>query len=132
MAFNPKQKILVVDDMNTMRKIIKNMLVKMGCTNITEADDGLPAWEMLENAHEAGTPFQFVLSDWNMPGMTGLDLLIKIREDERFQKLPFLMITAEGEQGNVITAVKAGVSNFIVKPFNNVTFKQKIEKIFGK
>ena len=131
MAFNPKQKILIVDDMGTMRKIIKNMLTKMGCNDLTEAEDGTPAWEMLQQAHEAGQPFEFVVSDWNMPQMTGLDLLKHIRDDERFNSLPFLMITAEAEQSNVVIAVKAGVSNFIVKPFSIVTLKEKIDKIFG-
>lgn len=130
MAFDPKQKILVVDDMNTMRKVIKNMLVKMGCNNISEANDGIPAWKMIQEAAERGEPFQFILSDWNMPGMTGLDLLKTVRADERFKSTPFLMVTAEGEQANVVTAVKAGVSNFIVKPFNNKTLLEKIEKIF--
>lgn len=131
MAFNPKQKILVVDDMGTMRKIIKNMLTKMGCDNLTEAEDGAPAWDMLQQAHEAGIPFDFVVSDWNMPQLSGLDLLKNIRADERFKTLPFLMITAEAEQANVVIAVKAGVSNFIVKPFSIVTLKEKIDKIFG-
>jgi len=130
MAFDPKQKILVVDDMMTMRKIVKNMLKKMGCADIHEAVDGIPAWEMLEKAHTEGQPFQFILSDWNMPGMTGLDLLKKIRADERFAKLPFLMVTAEGEQKDVVTAVKAGVSNFVVKPFNEKTLVEKINKVF--
>ena len=131
MAFDPKQKILVVDDMGTMRKIIKNMLTKMGCDNLTEAEDGAPAWQMLQDAHEAGQPFDFVVSDWNMPQLSGLDLLKNIREDERFATLPFLMITAEAEQSNVVIAVKAGVSNFIVKPFSIATLKEKIDKIFG-
>ncbi|MCT4642993.1 MAG: response regulator [Bacteriovoracaceae bacterium] len=131
MAFNPNSKLLVVDDMTTMRKIIINMLKKMGCSNIEEANDGLPAWDMIQKAHEAGIPYDFILSDWNMPGLTGFDLLKKVRADERFKKLPFLMITAEGEQANVIAAVKAGVSNFVVKPFNIITLQQKIEKIFG-
>lgn len=130
MAFNPDQKILIIDDMSTMRKIIKNMLGKMGCDKLDEADDGLPAWDMIEKAHEAGQPYEFIVSDWNMPGLTGLDLLKKLRADERFKKLPFLMITAEAEQSNVIIAVKAGVSNFIVKPFSIVTLKEKIDKIF--
>ena len=130
MALNPKSKILVVDDMGTMRKIIKNMLTKMGCSNLTEADDGLPAWDMIQAANEQGQPFDFIVSDWNMPGMTGLDLLKNIRADERFKKLPFLMITAEAEQANVVIAVKAGVSNFIVKPFSIITLKEKIDKIF--
>lgn len=130
MAFDPKQKILVVDDMGTMRKIIKNMLTKMGCNNIHEADDGAPAWQMIQDAHEQNQPFQFIVSDWNMPKMTGLDLLKNLREDERFKTLPFLMITAEAEQSNVVVAVKAGVSNFIVKPFSIITLKEKIDKIF--
>ncbi len=130
MAFDPKQKILIIDDMNTMRKIIKNMLGKMGCVDIHEADDGAPAWEMIQQAHESGQPFQFIVSDWNMPGMSGLDLLKNLRADERFKSLPFLMVTAEAEQANVIIAVKAGVSNFIVKPFSIVTLKEKIDKIF--
>lgn len=130
MAFNPKQKILIVDDMSTMRKIIKNMLGKMGCSDLHEADDGAPAWDMIQSAHESGMPFQFIVSDWNMPQMTGLDLLKNIRSDERFKALPFLMVTAEAEQSNVVVAVKAGVSNFVVKPFSIVTLKEKIDKIF--
>jgi len=130
MAFDPTQKILIVDDMSTMRKIIKNMLSKMGCTDLHEADDGKPAWEMIQSAHESDQPFQFIVSDWNMPVMTGLDLLKNLKESEHFKKLPFLMITAEAEQANVIIAVKAGVSNFIVKPFSIVTLKEKIDKVF--
>jgi two-component system chemotaxis response regulator CheY len=132
MAFNPKQKILIVDDMNTMRKIIKGMLQKMGCDNLTEADDGIPAWKMIQDAHAAGVPYQFVISDWNMPGMTGLDLLKNVRSKEEFKTLPFMMVTAEAEQANVVVAVKAGVSNYIIKPFNPDTLKTKIDKIFGK
>lgn len=131
MAFDPSIKILIVDDMSTMRKIIRNMLGKMGCDNLTEADDGAPAWEMIQQAHEAGDPYQFIVSDWNMPQLTGLELLKNIRADERFKKLPFLMVTAEAEQSNVITAVKAGVSNFVVKPFSIVSLKEKIDKIFA-
>lgn len=130
MGLDPTWKILIVDDMGTMRKIIKNMLKKMGCDNLHEADDGLPAWEEIQKNHEAGTPYQFIVSDWNMPGMTGLDLLKNIRADERFSTLPFLMVTAEAEQANVVIAVKAGVSNFVVKPFSIITLKEKIDKIF--
>ncbi len=131
MAFDPKTKILIVDDMNTMRKIVKSMMVKLGCTDIHEADDGIPAWEMVQNASAQGKPFGLILSDWNMPGMTGLDFLKKIRSDEKVKKTPFLMITAEGEQGNVLIAVKAGVSNFVVKPFSQQVLEEKIKKIFG-
>jgi len=118
--------------MNTMRKIIKGMLQKMGCDNLTEANDGIPAWQMIQDAHANGVPFDFIISDWNMPGMTGLDLLKHVREKEQFKALPFLMVTAEAEQANVVVAVKAGVSNYIIKPFNPETLKTKIDKIFGK
>jgi two-component system chemotaxis response regulator CheY len=131
MAFDPKTKILIVDDMNTMRKIVKSMMLKLGCSDITEADDGIPAWELIINAQAMGKPFGLVLSDWNMPGMNGLDLLKKVRADEKVKKTPFLMITAEGEQGNVLIAVKAGVSNFVVKPFSQQVLEEKIKKIFG-
>ncbi len=131
MAFDPKTKILIVDDMNTMRKIVKSMMLKIGCSDITEASDGIPAWELIINAQAMGKPFGLVLCDWNMPGMTGLDLLKKVRADEKLKKTPFLMITAEGEQGNVLIAVKAGVSNFVVKPFSQNVLEEKIKKIFG-
>lgn len=131
MAIDLNHKILIVDDMSTMRKIIKGMMTKIGFKDLSEAEDGIPAWKMINEAHDSGKPFQFIMSDWNMPGMTGLDLLKKLREDEKFKKIPFLMITAEGEQANVIIAVKAGVSNFIIKPFTPVTLEEKIKKIFG-
>jgi two-component system chemotaxis response regulator CheY len=130
MAFDVNQKILIVDDMSTMRKIIKNMLKKMGCEDLHEADDGAPAWEMIQEAYKSDAPFQFIVSDWNMPGMTGLDLLKNIRASAEFKDLPFLMITAEAEQSNVVLAVKSGVSNFVVKPFNAETLTMKINKIF--
>jgi two-component system chemotaxis response regulator CheY len=123
-------KILVVDDMATMRKIVRNMLTQMGFTNVSEAEDGIPAWEMIQEAQKTGQPFEFIVSDWNMPGMSGLDLLKNLRSNDQFKKLPFLMVTAEAEQSNVITAVKAGVSNFVVKPFSQTTLQEKIAKIF--
>ena len=130
MALSPDSKILVVDDMATMRKIIKNMLVNLGYKKIVEADDGIPAWNMISDSQELGEGFDFIVSDWNMPGMTGIDLLKKIRADERFARLPFLIVTAEAEQANVVIAVKAGVSNFVCKPFSVQVLKEKIEKIF--
>lgn len=132
MALKANMKILVIDDMATMRKIIKNMLGQIGFTNIQEADDGATAWPIIEKAREVGEPFEFIVSDWNMPQMTGLDLLKKMRAMEEYKKLPFLMITAEAEQGNVVIAVKAGVSNFIVKPFSAQVLIEKIDKIFNK
>lgn len=130
MALKSDMKILVIDDMATMRKIIKNMLQQIGFKNITEADDGATAWPMIQEALGSPEPYEFIVSDWNMPQMSGLDLLKKVRETEELKKLPFLMITAEAEQGNVVIAVKAGVSNFIVKPFSAAVLKEKIEKIF--
>ena len=132
MGLKTDMKVLVIDDMSTMRKIIKNMMRKIGFTDITEADDGSTAWPKIEEAHTNGVPFEFIVSDWNMPQMSGLDLIKKMRADERFKQTPFLMITAEAEQGNVVIAVKAGVSNFIVKPFNEAVLKDKIAKIFNK
>lgn len=131
MTLKANMKILVVDDMATMRKIIKNMLNKIGFTNIVEADDGATALPQIDSAIELGEPFEFVISDWNMPNMSGLDFLKKLRAREDTKKLPFLMITAEAEQSNVITAVQAGVSNYIVKPFSAQTLKEKIDKIFN-
>ena len=130
MAMKADIKILVVDDMSTMRKIIKNMLSQIGFTNITEADDGATAWPLIQGAIQEGKPYEFIVSDWNMPQMSGLDLLKNVRSTEGLEKLPFLMITAEAEQGNVVIAVKAGVSNFIVKPFSAAVLKEKIDKIF--
>ncbi len=130
MALSAKMKILVVDDMSTMRKIIKNMLSQMGFKNLHEADDGATAWPKIQDALEIKDPFQFIVSDWNMPNMSGLELLENIRGDDNFKHLPFLMVTAEGEQKNVIIAVKAGVSNFVVKPFSAQVLKEKIDKIF--
>ena len=130
MAMKADIKILVVDDMSTMRKIIKNMLSQIGFTNITEADDGATAWPLIQGAIQEGVPYEFIVSDWNMPQMSGLDLLKNVRSTPGLEKLPFLMITAEAEQGNVVIAVKAGVSNFIVKPFSAAVLKEKIEKIF--
>lgn len=130
MAIKADIKILIVDDMSTMRKIIKNMLSQIGFTNITEADDGANAWPLIQGAIKEGKPFEFIVSDWNMPQMSGLDLLKHVRETPGLEKLPFLMITAEAEQGNVVIAVKAGVSNFIIKPFSAQVLKEKIDKIF--
>lgn len=132
MALKADMKIIVVDDMATMRKIIKNMLTQIGFTNIQEADDGATAWPLINQAKENGEPFEFILSDWNMPQLSGLELLKKVRTTPELEKTPFLMITAESEQGNVVVAVKAGVSNFIVKPFSAQVLKEKIDKIFNK
>jgi two-component system chemotaxis response regulator CheY len=119
--------ILVVDDFSTMRRIIKNILRQLGFSNIHEADDGTTAWETLNK-----TKIDFVISDWNMPNMPGIELLRKVRGSEEFANLPFLMVTAEAQQENIIEAVQAKVSNYIVKPFTAETLGQKIDKIFDK
>jgi two-component system chemotaxis response regulator CheY len=127
MALNTNMRLLVVDDFSTMRRIIKNILRQLGFNNIDEADDGTTAWEVINKGG-----IDFVISDWNMPTMTGIDLLRKVRASEEFHDLPFLMVTAEAQQENVIEAVQAKVSNYIVKPFTAETLKQKIDKIFEK
>ncbi len=125
MPYNPEMRVLVVDDFSTMRRIIKNILRQLGFTNVVEADDGTTAWEVLNK-----DKIDFIVSDWNMPKMTGIELLRKVRSSEEFADIPFLMVTAEAQQENIIEAVQAKVSNYIVKPFTAETMKQKIEKIF--
>ena len=127
MAANKEMRILVVDDFSTMRRIIKNILRQLGFNNILEADDGSTAWETLNK-----DKIDFIISDWNMPKMTGIDLLRKVRASEEFADVPFLMVTAEAQQENIIEAVQAKVSNYIVKPFTAETLGQKIDKIFDK
>lgn len=123
--FRPDLKILVVDDFPTMRKIVKTLLQQNGFKNFTEAEDGEEAYKILST--EDG--FEFVVSDWNMPKMTGLELLKTVRADAKLKHLPFLMVTAEAEKENIIEAVKAGVSNYIVKPFTAQTLKEKLDRI---
>lgn len=121
--------VLVVDDMLTMRKLVSKALKGIGFTAITEAADGNLAWEALE---AADPKIGLIVSDWNMPNCTGLDFLKKIREDDRFKALPFLMVTAEAEKSQIIEAVKAGVSNYVVKPFSPATLKEKLETMHAK
>ena len=127
MAADLNMRILVVDDFSTMRKIIKNILRQLGFTNVIEADDGSTGWEALNREN-----VDFIISDWNMPKMSGIEFLRKVRASEEYAELPFLMVTAEAQQENIIEAVQAKVSNYIVKPFTPETLDQKIQKIFGK
>lgn len=120
-------KILVVDDFSTMRRIVKNILQQLGFTNVDEAEDGKVALGKLRN-----NAFDFVISDWNMPNMMGIDLLREVRGDPNLKQLPFLMVTAESQKENVIEAVQAGVSNYIVKPFTADTLETKLEAIFKR
>ena len=117
-------KFLVVDDFSTMRRIIKNLLIDLGYQNVTEADDGQTALPVLQ----AGN-FDFLITDWNMPGMPGLDLLKAVRADAKLAKMPVLMLTAEAKREQIIEAAQAGVNGYVIKPFTAVTLKEKIDKI---
>ena len=122
-----KMKILIVDDFSTMRRIIKNLLRDLGYTNTQEADDGLTALPMLK-----GGNFDFLVTDWNMPGMQGIDLLKEVRADAKLASLPVLMVTAEQKREQIVEAAQAGVNGYIVKPFTAQTLKEKIDKIFER
>jgi two-component system chemotaxis response regulator CheY len=126
MAMKPEMKILVVDDMSTMRRIVKNILKELGFANIDEAENGSEALTKLKEH-----PFDLVISDWNMPVMAGIELLRNIRADDGLKHIPVLMVTAEAQKENLMEAIQAGVSNYIVKPFTAETIKQKLEKIFA-
>jgi two-component system, chemotaxis family, chemotaxis protein CheY len=122
-----KMKILVVDDFSTMRRIVKNVLKQLGFDNIEEAEDGVQALAKLKSGG-----FSFMVSDWNMPNMDGLVLLKTIRTDPELKELPVLMVTAEAEKHMVVTAIQAGVNNYVVKPFTAEIFKEKMDRIFEK
>ncbi|MEJ2668787.1 MAG: chemotaxis response regulator CheY [Gammaproteobacteria bacterium] len=120
-------KILIVDDFSTMRRIIKNLLRDLGFTNTDEADDGQSALPMLQTGR-----FDFLVTDWNMPGMTGIDLLKAVRAESKIATLPVLMVTAEAKREQIIEAAQAGVNGYVVKPFTAAVLKEKIEKIFER
>lgn len=124
---NKDMKILIVDDFSTMRRIIKNLLRDLGYTNTSEADDGLTALPLLQNGK-----FDFLVTDWNMPGMQGIDLLKAVRADGNLSGLPVLMVTAESKRDQIVEAAQAGVSGYVVKPFTAATLKEKIDKIFER
>ena len=117
---------LVVDDFSTMRRIIKNLLHDLGYHNVTEADDGTTALPLLKDGN-----FDFLITDWNMPGMPGLELLKQVRADARLAKLPVLMFTAEAKREQIVEAAQAGVSGYVIKPFTAATLKEKIDKILA-
>ncbi len=120
-------KILIVDDFSTMRRIIKNLLRDLGFNNTDEADDGNTALPKLQNGD-----FDFLVTDWNMPGMQGIDLLKAVRADPKLANLPVLMVTAEAKKEQIVAAAQAGVNGYIVKPFTAATLKEKIDKIFER
>jgi len=124
---NKNMRILIVDDFSTMRRIIKNLLNDLGYTNTAEAEDGNSALTALSQGS-----FEFVVTDWNMPGMTGIELLKAIRADDRFKTLPVLMVTAEAKREQIIEAAQNGVNGYIIKPFTAQTLEEKLGKIFER
>ena len=127
MSLNKNMRVMIVDDYNTMLRILRNLLRQLDINNVEEATDGEKALDLMRR-----TQFDLVISDWNMAPMTGLDLLRAVRADEKLRRIPFIMVTAESKTENVITAKQAGVSNYIVKPFNAETLRMKIESVFAK
>lgn len=125
MPADKKMRILVVDDFNTMRRIVKNILKQLGFENVGEAENGQEALNLMKKEK-----FDFVVTDWNMPVMNGLDLLKAIKADAALKDIPVMMVTAEAQQQNIVVAVKAGASNYIVKPFTSEVLEEKISKIF--
>lgn len=127
--FDFSTQILVVDDMSTMRKIVMKTLREIGFNNLQEAADGSQAWEVITSSQP---PIGIVISDWNMPNCTGLDLLKRVRTDSRFKKLPFMLVTAEAEQHQIMDAVKAGVDQYVVKPFTKDALLDKLTMVYKK
>ena len=121
-------KILVVDDSSTMRRIIVNTLARLGYKDVVQAADGVEAWDALQNNPDIGV----VITDWNMPNMNGLELVKKIRAQDKYKLMPIIMVTTEGGKKEVIIALKAGVNNYIVKPFTPQVLKEKLEGVLGK
>jgi two-component system chemotaxis response regulator CheY len=126
MSLNKNMRVLIVDDYNTMLRILRNLLRQLEFVNVDEATNGQEALDKMQRE-----PFDLVISDWNMAPMTGLDLLRSVRADASLRKTPFIMVTAESKTENVIAAKQAGVSNYIVKPFNAETLRAKIGSVFG-
>jgi two-component system, chemotaxis family, chemotaxis protein CheY len=132
MMFPANTRILVVDDMKTMRLVMKKSLTQLGFTSIAEADDGETAWPMIQQAAGSGQPFQLILSDWNMPKMKGLDLLKLVRGHETLKVTPFILVTAESEGDQVKLALTSGVSHYIVKPFTADTLAERLKAVYAK
>ncbi len=126
MPINKNMPILIVDDYKTMLRIVRGLLNQLGFNNIDEATDGTMAWDMVQKK-----PYGLIVSDWNMEPMSGFELLKLVRGNEKTRPLPFIMVTAESKTENIIAAKQAGVSNYIVKPFNAETLKQKLQAVFG-
>ncbi len=127
--FSPETKVLVVDDMMTMRKLVSKACKNLGLKELTEAADGQLAWQVL---NDPASQIQLVISDWNMPNCSGLELLKRVRKDSRFKSLPFVLLTAESEESQVKEAIIAGVDNYITKPFTAEILGQKLEAVYKK
>ena len=120
-------KLLVVDDSSTMRRIIKNTLQRLGFDDVLEAEHGVEAWQIMERTPDINV----LITDWNMPEMNGLELVRKVRAEKKYENIPIIMVTTEGGKAEVITALKAGVNNYIVKPFTPQVLKEKLEDVLG-
>lgn len=126
--FDPQIRILIADDMGTMRKIVAKVFKELGYLDITEAADGALAWQAITNAEP---PIGLIVSDWNMPNCTGIELLKKVRSDKKYAHLPFLLVTAEAEQNQIVQAITAGVNGYIVKPFTPTILKDKLVALYN-
>jgi two-component system chemotaxis response regulator CheY len=130
--FSPNTKFLIVDDFATMRKVVKKVLTELGYSDIHEAEDGKAALAAVQNASNSGSPFQCIVSDWNMPNMTGLEFLKACKADPKLKDTPFMLVTAESEKEQIIEAAKSGVSEYVIKPFNAATLKEKLTRVYAK
>ncbi len=130
--FDPNTKFLVVDDSTTTRKMNKNSLAEIGFKNVVEAADGVEAFQMLLDLSQSPEPIDFIVSDWNMPNMHGIDFLRKCRAQDQFKKTPFIFITVESEPAQILEAGSAGVTEYLVKPYNSDVLKMKIENVYCK
>ncbi len=130
--FPPNTNVLIVDDMKPMRMLVRGQVRLLGLRNSWEVANGKEALAVLEDQHQKGNPIHLILSDWNMPVMTGIDFLAAVRGSDKFKNLPFIMITAEGEKHQILNAAKAGVSNYVTKPFTPAQFKAKLEIVWSR
>ncbi len=130
--FPANTKILVVDDMKTMRMVMKKTLKALGFENVTEADDGETAWPLIQQSASSGEGFQLILSDWNMPKVQGIELLRRVRSDDKTKNTVFIMVTAESEKGQVKEAAQLGVDQYVIKPFTPDSVKEKLEFVYNK
>ncbi|MBL7545885.1 MAG: response regulator [Bdellovibrionaceae bacterium] len=130
--FPTNTRVLVIDDMVSIRDLVKNQLRLMNFTEIMEAEDGVEGWAIIENQYAQANPIELVISDWNMPKMKGLELLKKVRANSTFVQLPFILLTSEAEREQVTEAVMAGVSQYIVKPFSGKVFEEKLKTAYQK